>query len=341
MQEEAKDPVKFTQCLLDLRDKYNGILREAFFDEDLVRRTRAPEAKLLKAVNQAFATFVNENPRAAENTSLFIDNLLKKGAKELSDAQVEQTLDNVIVLFRFLQDKDFFERYYKQHFAKRLLGNKAASDEVERGVINRLRTECGYNFTAKLEGMFKDIFVSRTTNEAFKPFVAASDEHKQGLRGMDLTVKVLTSGYWPTSSNPSAHLPLELQSAVGVFTKFFNTKHSGRVLTWQTAFGSADVLGRFDKGRKHTFQVTTNYMIILLAFNDLPDEQTLGFQVIDISGNVLGCLLRARHSSVLFSHSLPPNTSSSLYCLVSIELEGAHKYIRCGAASLPADPRLR
>jgi len=35
-------------------------------------------------------------------------------------------------------------------------------------MIQKLRTECGCQFTSKLDGMFKDIAVSTTLNEEFK-----------------------------------------------------------------------------------------------------------------------------------------------------------------------------
>lgn len=43
------------------------------------------------------------------------------------------------MLFRFLQDKDVFERYYKQHLAKRLLFNRSVSDDAERSMLSKLK----------------------------------------------------------------------------------------------------------------------------------------------------------------------------------------------------------
>ena len=64
-------------------------------------------------------------------------------------------MDKALILFRFLQEKvdilcvggsvlwlllqDVFERYYKQHLAKRLLLNKTVSDDLEKGMISRLK----------------------------------------------------------------------------------------------------------------------------------------------------------------------------------------------------------
>lgn len=83
---------------------------------------------------------------------MFIDDKLKKGVKGLSDAEVESVLDKSMILFRFLQEKDAFEEYYKRHLARRLLNQKSASDDSEKMMISKLKSECGCQFTSKLEG---------------------------------------------------------------------------------------------------------------------------------------------------------------------------------------------
>lgn len=45
---------------------------------------------------------------------------------------------------RYLQEKDIFEKYYKQHLAKRLLSGRTVSDDAERSLLVKLKTECGY-----------------------------------------------------------------------------------------------------------------------------------------------------------------------------------------------------
>ncbi len=38
-----------------------------------------------------------------------------------------------------MQEKDVFERYYKQHLARRLLTNKSVSDDSEKNMISKLK----------------------------------------------------------------------------------------------------------------------------------------------------------------------------------------------------------
>lgn len=84
---------------------------------------------------------------------------------------MDTILNKMTTLFRFLSDKDVFERYYKQHLSTRLLLGKSVSDEVERGMITKLKIECGYQFTSKLEGMFTDMRLLPDTISSFKDFL--------------------------------------------------------------------------------------------------------------------------------------------------------------------------
>jgi len=77
-------------------------------------------------------------------------------------------LDKTIIIFRYISEKDVFERYYKTHLAKRLLLGRSVSDDAERGMLAKLKVECGYQFTQKLEGMFHDMKLSTDTMQAYK-----------------------------------------------------------------------------------------------------------------------------------------------------------------------------
>jgi hypothetical protein len=79
-----------------------------------------------------------------------------------------------------------FEKYYKQHLAKRLLAGRTVSDDAERSLLIKLKSECGYQFTSKLESMFTDIRTSKDTMKAFRTHMAANNTDV----GIDLSVQV-------------------------------------------------------------------------------------------------------------------------------------------------------
>ena len=50
----------------------------------------------------------------------------------VDDSQLEQKLDEVMAVFRFIHGKDVFEKFYKNDLAKRLLHKRSASDDAEK-----------------------------------------------------------------------------------------------------------------------------------------------------------------------------------------------------------------
>uniref|UniRef100_A0A8C7YS15 Cullin 3 n=1 Tax=Oryzias sinensis TaxID=183150 RepID=A0A8C7YS15_9TELE len=230
---EGKNPVDYIQGLLDLKSRFDRFLQESFNNDRLFKQTIAGD----------FEYFLNLNSRSPEYLSLFIDDKLKKGVKGLTEQEVESILDKAMVLFRFMQEKDVFERYYKQHLARRLLTNKSVSDDSEKNMISKLKTECGCQFTSKLEGMFRDMSISNTTMDEFRQHLQTTGV---SLGGVDLTVRVLTTGYWPTqSATPKCSIPPSPRHAFEVFRRFYLGKHSGRQLTLQHHMGSADLNATF------------------------------------------------------------------------------------------------
>ncbi|XP_012281078.1 cullin-3 [Orussus abietinus] len=295
--ESATNAIHFVQNLLNLKDRFDHFLKCSFNNDKLFKQMIASD----------FEHFLNLNAKSPEYLSLFVDDKLKKGTKGMSEPEVEGILDKTMVLFRFLQEKDVFERYYKQHLAKRLLLNKSMSDDSEKNMISKLKTECGCQFTSKLEGMFKDMTVSNTIMEEFKEHVLTSGTN---LFGVDLSVRVLTTGFWPTqSATPKCTIPAAPRNAFEAFRRFYLAKHSGRQLTLQSQLGNADLnaifhgprreevsTGGFDTPsssssigngsgsgsnsllsqrssgseniRKHIIQVSTYQMCVLLLFNN-------------------------------------------------------------------------
>ncbi|KAH9609527.1 hypothetical protein KSS87_023476 [Heliosperma pusillum] len=251
--ERVKDPVEFVQRLLDEKDKYDKIISLAF----------ANDKTFQNALNSSFEYFINLNPRSPEFISLFVDDKLRKTLKGVSEEDVEVVLDKVMMLFRYLQEKDVFEKYYKQHLAKRLLSGKTVSDDAERSLIVKLKTECGYQFTSKLEGMFTDMKTSQDTTQGFY-----SSHGAELGDGPTLAVQVLTTGSWPTQSSIPCNLPAELSVLCEKFRSYYLGTHTGRRLSWQTNMGTADIKATFGKGQKHELNVSTYQMCVLMLFNN-------------------------------------------------------------------------
>ncbi|RHN55348.1 putative cullin protein, neddylation [Medicago truncatula] len=152
-----------------------------------------------------------------------------------------------MMLFQYLQEKDLFEKYYKLHLAMRILSGKTVSDDAERSLIIKLKTECGYHFTSKLEGMFTDM---KTSLDTMKDFYA---DHPKLGSGPSLTVQVLTT---------------DMSALSEKFRSYYRSNHTGRRLYWQTNMGTAVLNATFGKGQRHVLNVSTYQMCVLMLFNN-------------------------------------------------------------------------
>ncbi|KAJ6825739.1 cullin-3A-like [Iris pallida] len=250
--ERLKDPVDFVQRLLNEKDKHDKIISTAFSNDKTFQN----------ALNSSFEYFINLNNRSPEFISLYVDDKLRKGLKGVSEEDVEIVLDKVMMLFRYLQEKDVFEKYYKQHLAKRLLSGKTVSDDAERSLIVKLKTECGYQFTSKLEGMFTDMKTSQDTMQGFY-----ASQSSDTSNDPTIAIQVLTTGSWPTQPISPCNLPAEILGVCEKFRSYYLGTHTGRRLSWQTNMGTADLKATFGRNQKHELNVSTYQMCILMLFN--------------------------------------------------------------------------
>ncbi|XP_015267261.1 PREDICTED: cullin-4A [Gekko japonicus] len=264
--EKDKDMV---QDLLDFKDKMDHTIEVCFQKNE----------KFINLMKESFETFVNKRPnKPAELIAKHVDSKLRAGNKEATDEELERILDKIMIIFRFIHGKDVFEAFYKKDLAKRLLVGKSASVDAEKSMLSKLKHECGAAFTSKLEGMFKDMELSKDIMVHFKQYI----QNQSDPGNIDLTVNILTMGYWPTYTPMDVLFPPEMVKLQEVFKTFYLGKHSGRKLQWQTSLGHAVLKAEFKEGKKE-FQVSLFQTLVLLMFNE-GDE--FGFEEIKMATGI-------------------------------------------------------
>ncbi|CAB4015420.1 cullin-4A isoform X1, partial [Paramuricea clavata] len=183
---------------------------------------------------------------------------------ESTEEELEKLLDKIMVLFRFIQGKDVFEAFYKKDLAKRLLVGKSASVDAEKSMLSKLKQECGASFTSKLEGMFRDMELSKDVMIQFKQHL----QHQRLPSNIDMAVNILTMGYWPTYTPVEINLPVEMVHYQDTFKKFYLGKHSGRKLLWQNTLGHCVLRSSFTEENVKDLQVSLFQALVLLMFNE-------------------------------------------------------------------------
>ncbi|EEY18926.1 cullin-3 [Verticillium alfalfae VaMs.102] len=284
--------IKWVNDVLQLKDKFDNIWRQAFH-EDLVLQT---------VLTKSFSDFINVFARASEYVSLFIDDNLRRGIRGKTDEEIHVIMDKAIILIHYLQDRDMFERYYQKHLAKRLLHSKSESHEAEKEMISRMKSKLGNQFTAKFEGMLRDMDTSKETTAGYRDHIRSLGDVERPQA--ELGINILTSNSWPPEvmgrSAPLAGgteciYPEEITRLQESLTKYYLTNRSGRKLSWVGTAGNADIRcvfpamaggkGPLARERKYELNVSTFGMVIIMLFNDV-DDRSLTAQEIQAQTNI-------------------------------------------------------
>ncbi|XP_031105658.1 cullin-1-like isoform X2 [Ipomoea triloba] len=247
----------FVRKVIELHDKYLAYLNDCFQNHSLFQ----------KALKEAFDAFCNKGvagSSSAELLATFCDNILKKGGSEkLSDEAIEETLEKVVKLLAYISDKDLYAGFHRKKLARRLLFDKSANDEYERSILTKLKQQCGGQFTSKMEVMVTDLTLARENQTSFEKYLLNNPGANPGI---DLTVTVLTTRFWPSYKSFDLNLPVEMVKCVEVFRDFYQTKTKHRKLTWIYSLGTCNLIGRFEP-KTIELVVTTYQASTLLLFN--------------------------------------------------------------------------
>lgn len=210
-----KQEYVFLEKLLALRHSYFHTMQIAFEANPL----------LDQAFHQALRTILMHHvgsDRLSRILSNYADRLLRKGYSESS-------LDDILAIFSYIQDKDYFLEYYRDQMAKRLLLLSRSRDS-EKHMIGRLKTICGRQFTSKLESMIHDLDVSEEISRDF--------DH------IWLKPQVLTSGMWPSYPQLKPLLPSDIQTAYQLFETFYSDRQPHRKLNFLYSVSQVTVSSR-------------------------------------------------------------------------------------------------
>lgn len=184
LKRKLQDPKTYVQKILEVHKKYNALVLVSFKND----------SGFVAALDKACGKFINTNAvtTASKNTSKspellakYCDLLLKKSSKNPEEAELEDTLNQVMVVFKYIEDKDVFQKFYSKMLAKRLVNHTSASDDAEASMISKLKQACGYEYTIKLQRMFQVSF--KRENELLH-------SESKTIDIMDLFV--FFTGYW-------------------------------------------------------------------------------------------------------------------------------------------------
>lgn len=153
--------------LLTLKRQLDTVWKVSFHrNPELGHGLRESFETFMNKTKKTSASWGTDNSKTGEMIAKYVDMLLRGGAKAIpaslsrkgekpvvaeaeednedvvfdEDSEVNNQLDQVLDLFRFVHGKAVFEAFYKKDLARRLLMGRSASADAERSMLSRLKT---------------------------------------------------------------------------------------------------------------------------------------------------------------------------------------------------------
>lgn len=279
------DSEKYVEELLSLFNRFSKLIEDAFHDDPrfLTARDKAYK-KVVNDISVFKLDFPSNKARAGPSSKThpeskcpellanYCDMLLRKTphSKKMTSEEIEEKLHNVLLVLKYVQNKDVFMRYHKTHLTRRLILETSADSEKEENMVEWLR-DVGMpaEYVNKLARMFQDIKVSEDLNMEFKDIYKGASSQVADM----VSIKVLNAGAWSRSSERvPVSLPTELEDFIPDCEEFYRRKHNGRKLYWHHIMSNGVIVFQNSVG-KYELEVTTFQMAVLFAWNQRPEEK--------------------------------------------------------------------
>uniref|UniRef100_A0A2C9LFS3 Cullin family profile domain-containing protein n=1 Tax=Biomphalaria glabrata TaxID=6526 RepID=A0A2C9LFS3_BIOGL len=284
-----KNDPTFVEAMLKVYHKFKELIADVFNNDQA----------FTGALDKACSAVINHKPqnsrqpnRSPELLAKYCDSLLKKSTKGVGDVELDEKLSGSIIIFKYLDDKDVFQRFYSRMLAKRLIYSQSASMDAEESMITRLKVFPSFLMMSKqyanelclMEFILINVWSSYKLCLDFLYSVSWLDflysvswlDFLYSVSWLDflysyvlvrLPVLCVLAGAWPITqqNNISFHIPQQLEKSVRLFEEFYNKKFNGRKLTWMQALSNVELKLCYLK-KSYIVTMSTFQMATLLPF---------------------------------------------------------------------------
>ena len=81
----------------------------------------------------------SKSSTSPELVARYCDSLLRKSNRTLDEAAMDERFNQIMIVFKYIDDKDIFQKFYTKFFANRLIKDTYASEDAEENMINKLK----------------------------------------------------------------------------------------------------------------------------------------------------------------------------------------------------------
>ena len=155
--EIAKDPKKLIPELISLQKEMDSLISECFENNPLFQNKKY----------KAFSNFMCGDIYPKQ-LSDYTDFCMRSGFKGKSQEEIENSLNDIIGLFKCINSKLVFQAEAEKNMSDRLIKGESLSINIEKNLISKLKEESGSTFVSKMIEIMTDFEKKNEIKDAEK-----------------------------------------------------------------------------------------------------------------------------------------------------------------------------
>ena len=266
--EIIKDYKKYIIELIKFKKEMDNFVKEHFKNNNYFKDIN----------NKTFSSFMRKE-KFVKELCKYIDYCMKIGFKGKSEEEIENTLNEIISLFKCLDSKLEFQIESEKNLSERLLKNESLSIITEQKLISKLKEEAGVTYVIKMSGMVNDLEKNKINTELYK-----SLDHKGSPNDIKLNVTVVSQHAWEIRKNSMFKiiLPKYLSICLEDFEKFYVNKYKDQKLIWCLGLSKIEIKYLYLQNKNISISNLPQLLSLLLL-------EEKGELSLDVISQLLGC----------------------------------------------------
>ena len=238
--------------LILLKTNVNNFVSISFLNEE----------KFKSLSKESLTKALNVKPIFITNIlSKYIHYVLTNLAKKEKIETLKERIDEFIILFKFIENKDMFEHFFIKNLATTCLYNLNVSEELQNYLIEQLKNECGNFFVSKSEEMISDVKLSKELNDKF---IQQSDLLKDN--NIIFNFSIYSNYSWPINKIIVGNINDNITSIQNEFYNFYKKKNPGKTVKWHLPYCSSEIEFNGIENKNYLIKANGIHTLILSNF---------------------------------------------------------------------------
>ena len=264
----SKDPKKFVPALINLKKEMDEIVQMCFDNHN----------DFQDAENKEFSLVMSKElyPKQLAN---YADFCMRNGFKGKSEEEIENTLNDIISIFKNINSKLVFQNETEKKMSDRLIKLSSLSINAEKIFISKLKQESGVTYVSKMQEMINDLEKNKGESEGYK-----LTKSRGAPGGIKFNVQVISQSAWDVQKThmEKIEIPKFLKNCIDDFETYYIGRHQQTKLLWCLGLSKMEIQYLYLKNKN----ISTSTLPQFLALYFLEQNTKLNLQQI---AQLLGC----------------------------------------------------